>query len=766
MSTSPFLRISMTSVAALCAVASTLIAEPARAQSSYSFETSEAAFDASYIATSIALIGTVVDEAGAPLAGATVTTVGWGASAQNAGATAVAGTAGDFSLPSLKRRSVLLRVERAGYYTELVPADLHRSLSECATDVGAVMLTRKQANRARILVAGDTMFGRRFVDSDEDGIEGEPGDLIRPATRAEDAKALFTFMRDLLSSADYAQVNLECPVTAHPLTPHPYKSFTFFSYPETIGALSYAGIDAVTLGNNHVFDYLEAGVADTLSAVPAAGLDWFGAGMDGASAEGTVLYRTLGGGVNVAFQGFNQIVNSGTTLPEYTLTANDTPKAGALEMNTTNLADFTAAEAADRFAIPVLHGGLEYTDYPTTGMRQRFVQLVQQGAGVIVAHHPHTVHGVGLIDAGSGPRFVLMSLGNLLFDQDVFETFQSYLAELDVEQTGSGAYSVRRVQLVPYHIEDYVPKLVAGSWLGRAARHIGHLSTTLPSTPAPGSPPDGLTGAVVFPSGPRVVALGDASRYQISQLVETVVQPVTGLSTGPIAVPRTSAADTLAGLQTSAPMSCDLGREISIYGDFEDADVDDSSDEGSMWSVSQPHPIENSVVHSGASAMVLLRKSTSTTFTSTNMGNRVTFVPGNNLTLQGYVKGNNAGQLKIQVYWYTTDGGNVSNSYVYTRNAGTYNWEPFVVNLTVPAGATTVRAYYRSYAPASGEAATFLDDISLIEWEQSVTSTLAGATLPTPNNWSFLRCSTTNAGLASVNLTLTHKTYTLAPATP
>src|SRR6185503_4850580 len=141
------------------------------------------------------------------------------------------------------------------------------------------------------------------------------------------AQALLEFMRDVLSSTDYAQVNLESPVTANPATPHPYKSFVFFSYPETIGALTYAGIDAVSLGNNHMYDYLDSGVADTIAAVPASGLDWFGAGMNESAAKGTVAYKILHGGVSVAFMGFDQIVNDGTTLPEYALVARDAPGA-------------------------------------------------------------------------------------------------------------------------------------------------------------------------------------------------------------------------------------------------------------------------------------------------------------------------------------------------------------------------------------------------------------------------------------------------------
>ncbi|MGK4002587.1 CapA family protein [Sorangium sp. So ce1036] len=737
------------------------------AHAAYRFDAAEAAFDATYAATPIDVEGVVVDEAGEPIAGAEVTAIGWGSGAANDGEFAFTNAAGAFTLSALARRSVLLRVEVDGYYTEIVPADLHRPLDEAAVGTGTIVLTEQRPGRARILVGGDTMFGRRFVDSDGDGIEGEAGDLIRPATRRADASAVLGFLRDVLSAADYTQVNLESPVTANPETPHPYKSYTFFSYPETVRALALAGVDGVSLANNHMYDYLDGGVSDTLSAVPNAGLDGFGAGPDETTAKGTVLYRTIRG-VDVAFQGFNQQVNDGTTLAAYTLTASDGPpeKAGALALNRDTIADFMREDAPGYFAIPVLHGGIEYSDYPSSGMRLRFTQLVQMGAGMVVAHHPHTIQGVGLVDAGAGPRFVFMSLGNMVFDQEVFETFQSYLAAIDIDEAADGSRAVHRVQLIPFQNEGYVPKLVSGAWLDRAIRNIGHLSTTLPPSATAGGAADGLTGAVVFPSGPRAAAASAASQYTTSERVEARAVPLASRSTGPVAYPRSSAADSLAGLRTSAPASCDYGREIMLYGDFEDHDVDDAFHEGSMWSMSDYRRVQNSVVRSGTGAMVFLRKSSSTTQVSTYMKNRVKFQPGRKLSLSGYLKGENAGQFRVQVYWYTSGGSSVSNSTMYTRAAGTYGWERFDIDLTPPSNAGSVRVYFRATPPATGEANTFLDDVSLVEWEGTIADGAAGFAFPTPNDWSFVRCTAASTGLTSLGLTLTHRTYALAPAAP
>ncbi|EYF00156.1 Capsule biosynthesis protein capA [Chondromyces apiculatus DSM 436] len=747
------------------AVLGGLVGAPGVARAQYAFNTSEANFDAMYAAESIALTGIVVNEAGAPVSGAVVSTVGFGSALGNDGLTATTDAAGAFAFPVLARRSVLLKVTHGSYYTEVVATDLHRPLAEDDADAGEVVLTQKKAGRARLIFGGDSMFGRRFEDGDDDGILGEEGDVIRPSARATDATRLMRFLADALGSGDYTFVNLETPVTAYPETPHPYKSFAFSSHPDTLAGLISAGVDGVSLGNNHVYDFLEPGMLDTLANTSNAGLDWCGAGMTETEAKGSVLYRTVGQGVQIALQGFSQLVNDGTTNPLYSLVARDGQqlKGGALELSVANLGGFLSEESPDRAAIPVLHGGTEYSEYPSATIRARLVQAATQGAALVVAHHPHEVQGVGVVQVGGKPKLVLTSLGNLVFDQDVFETFQSMIAVVDLDQSAPGTQTVRKVQLVPLHIEGYTPKLVGGAWLARAGRELGHLSTTMPASASGGGQPDGLTGAVVFPAGNRVLVAASASAYTTSDVAAPVTVPLSGGATPILEYPRMEAADMLARVQTSTAMSCETGRELSLYGDFEDLDVDETFSEGSMWDQTTSRFVQNSVTRSGTGAAVLLRLSSNSGNASTWMKNRVKFTPGKALSLRGYMKGNNAGQFQVQVYWYTNSGANVSNTVVLTRGGGTYEWEPFSVNLTAPANAASVRAYYRALPPASGEAQTFVDDVSLVQWEGNTTAAGAGWNVPSPNTWGFVRCS--GGSGSSAQVTLTHRLYAAAPMT-
>ena len=92
-------------------------------------------------------------------------------------------------------------------------------------------------------------------------------------------EALFTPTLDILgNAADVNVANLEVPYTDRG-TPHPTKSVVFRSEPPNITGLSYAGIDLVTLGNNHIIDYGEIGMLDTMDGLEQLNIRYSGAGV-------------------------------------------------------------------------------------------------------------------------------------------------------------------------------------------------------------------------------------------------------------------------------------------------------------------------------------------------------------------------------------------------------------------------------------------------------------------------------------------------------
>ncbi|MCA9698784.1 MAG: CapA family protein, partial [Myxococcales bacterium] len=254
------------------------VAVPTTVQA-YQFDDDEAAYRDLYLATAVELVGRVVDEQGMGLDGAQLRLIGFGEGLLNDGEATDSWSGGSFSLAGLARRSVLLEVSLDGYYTEIIPVDLHAAIDEDQVDVGDVRLVARQFGRARMTFGGDVMFGRRMLDHDEDGVLGEAGDVLHLPTLGADTTALFRFVEPLLFSDDHTAVNLETPVTDNPATPHPTKSYVFHAYSGSVAVLPDVGIDSVSLGNNHVYDYLEGGMNDTLMHLDNLGITYYGAGV-------------------------------------------------------------------------------------------------------------------------------------------------------------------------------------------------------------------------------------------------------------------------------------------------------------------------------------------------------------------------------------------------------------------------------------------------------------------------------------------------------
>ena len=72
----------------------------------------------------------------------------------------------------------------------------------------------------------------------------------------------FEQTRDLLSSADITLINLENPIT-DPCAKH-RATLIFCAPPDSVAALTYAGIDIANLANNHMLDKDIEGYASTL----------------------------------------------------------------------------------------------------------------------------------------------------------------------------------------------------------------------------------------------------------------------------------------------------------------------------------------------------------------------------------------------------------------------------------------------------------------------------------------------------------------------
>jgi len=301
-----------------------------------------------------------------------------------------------------------------------------------------VTLVELREGRIMLAFGGDTMMGRRFSKP----AAGDPV-LIREGYRAEDTVALLQYIRPYLELADFTSVNLETQVMAAKPEQNAPKSFVFYTPPESLLALKVSGIDYVTLGNNHTYDYLAEGLESTIAALDASGLAWSGAGMT--ETESLQPYRVEIGGNPMSFLGY--VGWTGNFSPNQV--AQGAAKGGAAYGTAENIHNTVRGEAEQGF-LPVIqyHGSREYTDEPTLVTESRLKQSIDDGAVLAIGHHPHIVQGFEIYNG----KLIAWSMGNFMFDQFHYATKRSYL--LYVWMDGDRFH---RAEVMPLRIKGYVP---------------------------------------------------------------------------------------------------------------------------------------------------------------------------------------------------------------------------------------------------------------------------------------------------------------------
>lgn len=613
------------------------------------------------------LTGRVVDERGVPVAGASVVVEGRTASADEDGA---------FRLP-VPDRPVLVRADG--------PEHLSRTQAAQPGAPTVLRLTSSASDTVSLRFGGDVMFGRRFYDRDEDG-DRTDGLLPEDASVAQHA-ALLDAVEPLLSDADVTVVNLEAPILDEPwFDPtgprppvfHPTKEFVFASAPESVQALTESGVDVVSLGNDHVYDALDAGLAGTLAVLDAAGVPHVGAGrtLDEAWAPAVVERK----GQVLAFLACTTITGTEHAI---TYVADET-KGGAAQCTGERLErEVRAARARADLVVVQVHGGEEYEADQNGPVRDLTALALDAGAAVAVNGHPHGVGGV----LSDGDSVVAETVGTLLSDRRVWPTFLSSLLRVDVRDGGPVLTTVD-----PILLEDHLPRPTVGLLADSAARK------------AAGLPP----GAVLL-QDPGAVATGPPGPVPGSAVEVLPAGQTARLSPGWWATG--SAPGTAAGL---------LGEDLLwSTGSFEDMDTDPRTGGGHLWALGRNAEVSPAGACSGGSGAVLRRSPVSTEDAVLTPRHRQLVTPGTRLSLLADVRDASPG-ASLELRWYG-DTKAPSSSQValdLPEVDGGADCEAVRLDAVVPDGAVAVQPYLR-LAPPGGVhlgAELAVDDVRLVAW--------------------------------------------------
>ena len=563
-----------------------------------------------------------------------------------------------------------------------------------------ITLIEKKESRVMLAFGGDSMMGRRFY---------KPyfGDevLIHPESKLVDSKAVVEHIKPYMSIADYAAVTLETQVARSLPGERAPKSVTFYSQPEILEALSWAGIDYVSLGNNHTYDYMDSGLKSTIAFLENSSLDYSGAGFNEKSALKAHQEKIN----NTEFSMLAYVGWEGSANPSQT--ANH-QHGGAAFGSMENIINSVKQEVEqNRTTIVQYHGSQEYANNPTGVTEQRLKSALDNGAALAIAHHPHVTQGLELYNG----KLIAYSLGNFIFDQNFSATQHSFVLYVWLDE---GKF--HRAEIVPVYVKGYKPSPATGMHRYTIMKRLTELSKTrntyisksgghgiiTANNKAPVSKEDRVE--LSFDKNEKIVSLYNTPWHaQLSQVL----------------LPETQ-------------LKYRLGTNLINGSDFESFDYFSGPERG--WLYDRQSTSLNQYGASGYKSLALLLQNQKIATFGMQSFKRV-FTPSSQMTIKAKFKTNNT--AKVSYYWQ----GRKKRQKLFDafKNGKKHliktvelskkdEWQNIEVEFNSP------RIGYKSYRVLvdfelinSSKGQVDIDDFSLIEWQSAFSSS------PKPNFFSI-----------------------------
>jgi poly-gamma-glutamate capsule biosynthesis protein CapA/YwtB (metallophosphatase superfamily) len=243
------------------------------------------------------------------------------------------------------------------------------------------------------MAVGDVMLGRTVGDQ----------------LRAKGAAVVFSGVEPVVTSADLLVANLEC-VISNLGEPQP-KAYRFRAPPQAADALALAGIDIVSVANNHAMDYGSAALADMTAQLKERKILTVGAGKNAAAAHAPVVVERKG--LRIAFLAYvDVLVESKTGFDTRTWVAGPNSPGIAWADPKQMAIDIQAAKVVADVVVVLLHAGLEGRAevYPSQQTEAR--TAIDAGAALVIGAHPHVLQKTEKYHDG----LIVYSLGNFVFD--------------------------------------------------------------------------------------------------------------------------------------------------------------------------------------------------------------------------------------------------------------------------------------------------------------------------------------------------------------
>jgi len=289
-------------------------------------------------------------------------------------------------------------------------------------------------NNISIGFAGDVMIGRGVNAAITDKGYSYPWGNMLP----------------ILKNTDINIINLEAALTNS--NKKVYKVFNFKASPDRIKTLEEACVTIVNLANNHILDFSEEGLIETIQTLDNSGIKHTGAGRNENEAEKPVILTVKNS--TLGMLGFTDNepgwkAGNSTSGVNYIDISNSDDCKKAL----------TAISTLDKktdLVIVSIHWGPNMNEEPERHFIDFAHAMIEHGADIIHGHSAHNFQGIEIYRH----KLILYDTGDFVDDYAVdpyFRNDHSFFFKVEASQQG-----IEKVVLIPVLISKYQVNLASG----------------------------------------------------------------------------------------------------------------------------------------------------------------------------------------------------------------------------------------------------------------------------------------------------------------
>lgn len=277
----------------------------------------------------------------------------------------------------------------------------------------------------KIILGGDLMIGRMF---------NEYLEKFPLCANRSNKCYIFGDTKDIIKPDDLFCVNLETTLTDSD-DKYPDKVFNYKLKPNLAGVLNTIGIDYCALANNHILDFKQQGLEDTINTLDKLKIKHSGAGKN-------YIKPAFFNNGNIAIfsvsDHFLHWKGQGVFIIDINSVSEVLKLKEIIEKESKNA----------KFRILFMHWGANFLKTPTNAMKITANLLLQDGTvNIIAGTSSHHIQKIEKINNG----IVFYGLGSYLDDFAVNEEYRSYLgilAKLEID----GNYNLKKFEIIPTKI--------------------------------------------------------------------------------------------------------------------------------------------------------------------------------------------------------------------------------------------------------------------------------------------------------------------------